>query len=43
MKNILTIDFDIVMAPCIELYNNMVKYKYITEEEYAEWKIEILR
>ena len=24
MKNILTIDFDIVMAPCIELYNNMV-------------------
>ena len=24
MKNILTIDFDIIMAPCIELYNNMV-------------------
>ena len=24
MKNILTIDFDIVMAPCIELYNHMV-------------------
>lgn len=24
MKNIVTIDFDIVMAPCIGLYNNMV-------------------
>ena len=24
MKNIVTIDFDIVMAPCIQLYNNMV-------------------
>lgn len=24
MKNILTIDFDIIMAPCIELYNHMV-------------------
>lgn len=24
MKNIVTIDFDIIMAPCIQLYNNMV-------------------
>lgn len=24
MKNIITIDFDIIMAPCIQLYNNMV-------------------
>ena len=24
MKNIITIDFDIIMAPCIGLYNNMV-------------------
>ena len=23
MKNIVTIDFDIIMAPCIELYNNL--------------------
>lgn len=27
MKNIITIDFDIIMAPCIELYNNMVPDK----------------
>lgn len=24
MKNIVTIDFDIIMAPCIDLYNNLV-------------------
>lgn len=24
MKNIITIDFDIIMAPCIQLYNNIV-------------------
>lgn len=23
MKKILSIDFDIIMAPCIEIYNNM--------------------
>lgn len=27
MKNIITIDFDIIMAPCIELYNNLVPEK----------------
>lgn len=26
MKNILTIDFDIIMAPCIDLYNNLVPF-----------------
>ena len=24
MKKILSIDFDIIMAPCIEIYNDMV-------------------
>lgn len=24
MKNIVTIDFDIIMAPCINLYNDFV-------------------
>lgn len=24
MKNIVTIDFDIIMAPCINLYNDLV-------------------
>ena len=40
MKKILTIDFDIIMAPSIELYNNKV-HPNCWEEDFAnnhQWR-----
>ena len=35
MKTILTIDFDIIMGPSIELYNNIVKEFRIKKEVFC--------
>lgn len=40
MKNILSIDFDIIMAPCIELYNELVpRMSWKTFDNFPQMKL----